>query len=109
MGWAATVVVLIALAIGTCFHVVQYRALHKEMKISRRERAAQTPDPKRRRNIVLSLLISAAAYGAIGLAFYLGWRSAGVGGGAIAGAALAVLFIAVAIAFAIKSAWVSRK
>ena len=106
--WVVTLVLLIAIGLGVCFIVVQQRALWREVQVAHRERAAH-PDPEAIRKMLRSLAIVAGVYAAIGLSFYLGWRTGGISGGALATVAVTVFGVLVAAGYAIKTAWVSRK
>jgi hypothetical protein len=105
MDWVGPLVLLIALSIGTGFTLLQFRTMWAEVRVTRRERLAH-PDPNRKRHIIRALVIVIAVYGLVGMAFYLGWRRAGLSGGVIAAASTATVGVLVMAAVALKSAWV---
>jgi len=108
MGWIAPLVVAVAMGLGLCFLVLRQRAMWEELRIARQERADH-PDPDRRRKMVRSLVGALVVYASLGVALYVGWRAAGVAAGAISAVCVALAWILGAAAFAVKSAWVSRR
>jgi hypothetical protein len=108
MGWIAPLVVFVALALGSCFVVVQQKALWAEVQIARRERADH-PDPDRRRKSIRSLVIVLTVYGSLVVAFYVGWRAGGTTAGAISAVCVALLWALAGALLAVKAAWVARK
>jgi hypothetical protein len=102
----AGIVLFIAFGIGACFMLLQWKAMRAEAEVHRQEVLRRGPVP--RAEAVRTTLVTGGIYLSLGLAFFVGWRMAGLGAGIIAAVVTAGVGALVAAAWAIRAGWVSR-
>jgi hypothetical protein len=114
MPWQAALVLLAVMLVSVCFTALQFQTMWAEWRDTRHLRAeARTfmrgGRPYRKRDAIRDGLIASVPFGAVGLAFYLGWRYGDLSTGFLSAILVAVGLGLATAAYAINSAWVSDR